>query len=84
MTGIFPYVIVFCICLTAARILIGPTVWDRLYAFNLLLTKVLMLIVLYALIYDKGFLLDIALTYALLGFISTLFIANFIKDKGRI
>lgn len=69
---------------TAVRILIGPTVWDRLLGFNLLSSKIIMIIVMCAIIFEKNYLLDIALTYALLGFISTLFIARFIKDKGKI
>ncbi|MFO7637376.1 MAG: monovalent cation/H+ antiporter complex subunit F [Clostridia bacterium] len=80
----FLIVIVTCTGITSLRILLGPTVWDRLLAFNLVLNKVLMVIVLYAVVIDQSFILDIALTYALLGFISTLFIAKFIRDKGRI
>lgn len=66
------------------RILIGPTVWDRLLAFNLLSSKLIMIIVMCAIIFEKHYLLDIAITYALLGFVSTLFIARFVKDRGRI
>jgi len=78
------YVITFLITVTALRIYIGPTVWDRLLGFNLVLSKTLMLIVLFAVILEKNYLLDIALTYALIGFISTLFIARFLKDRGKI
>ena len=69
---------------TTIRILIGPTVWDRLLAFNLLSSKLIMIIVMCAIIFEKHYLLDIAITYALLGFVSTLFIARFIKGRGRI
>ncbi len=70
--------------LTSVRIIIGPTVWDRLLGFNLMSSKLIMLIVMCAIIFEKNFLLDIALTYALLGFVSTLFIARFVRDRGRI
>ena len=70
--------------LTSVRIIIGPTVWDRLIGFNLMSSKLIMLIVMCAIIFEKNFLLDIALTYALLGFVSTLFIARFVRDRGRI
>ncbi len=69
---------------TTVKILVGPTVWDRLLAFNLLSSKLIMIIVMCAIIFEKHYLLDIAITYALLGFVSTLFIARFVKDKGRI
>lgn len=78
------YVITFLIVITALRIYIGPTVWDRLLGFNLVLSKILMLIVLYSVVMEKNYLLDIALTYALIGFVSTLFIARFLKDRGKI
>ncbi|MFO7611952.1 MAG: monovalent cation/H+ antiporter complex subunit F [Clostridia bacterium] len=70
--------------ITALRILIGPTVWDRLLGFNLLTSKLIMIIVMCAIIFEKSYLLDIALTYALLGFVSTVFIARFVRDRGRI
>ena len=78
------YIITFLIMITALRIYIGPTVWDRLLGFNLVLSKILMLIVLYSVVMEKSYLLDIALTYALIGFVSTLFIARFLKDRGKI
>ncbi len=66
------------------RIILGPTVWDRLLGFNLVSTKINILIVLYALIADKSYLLDLALTFVFLSFISVIFIANFIEKKGKI
>jgi len=69
---------------TSIRILIGPTVWDRLLAFNLLSSKLIVIIMMCAIIFEKHYLLDIAITYALLGFVSILFIARFVKDRGRI
>lgn len=78
------YILAAFTMLTAIRIIIGPTVWDRLLGFNLMSSKLIMIIVLCAIIFEKNFLLDIALTYALLGFVSTLFIARFVRDRGRI
>lgn len=84
MINIITHILIVVAMFTAIRILIGPTVWDRLLAFNLLSSKLIMIIVMCAIIFEKNFLLDIALTYALLGFVSTLFIARFVKDKGKI
>jgi multicomponent Na+:H+ antiporter subunit F len=64
-------------------IITGPTGWDRLLGFNLLSSKVVMLIVIFSLITGKQFLLDIAIVYVLLGFISIIFIARFIQGKGK-
>lgn len=78
------YILAAATVFTAVRILLGPSVWDRLLGFNLMSSKLLMIIVMCAIIFEKNFLLDIALTYALLGFVSTLFIARFVRDRGKI
>ena len=84
MINIVTHILVAATLLTVVRILIGPTFWDRLLGFNLMSSKLIMIIVLCAIIFEKNFLLDIALTYALIGFVSTLFIARFVRDRGRI
>ena len=66
------------------RIIIGPTVWDRLMCFNLFASKVSIIIVLYAALVQESYLLDFAIAFVLLGFISVIFIANFIQKKGKI
>jgi len=66
------------------RIIKGPSVWDRLLGLNLFSINVIILMILYALMTDLDYLLDIAITYALLGFISIVFIARFIQRKGKI
>jgi multicomponent Na+:H+ antiporter subunit F len=65
-------------------ILTGPTIWDRLLGLNLFSSKLIMIIVIFAYSIGKSYYLDIALVYVLLGFISIIFIANFVKGKGRI
>lgn len=84
MIDIIVYVLMAATILTVIRILLGPTVWDRLLGFNLMSSKLIMIIMICAIIFEMNFLLDIALTYALLGFISTIFITRFVRDKGRV
>ena len=64
------------------RIIIGPTIWDRLLGLNIVTTKLIMLIVLIASLRQETFLLDIALIYALLGFIGITFMSIYIQNKG--
>jgi|LGVF01.2.fsa_nt_gb multicomponent Na+:H+ antiporter subunit F len=64
------------------RIIIGPTIWDRLLGLNLVTTKLIMLIVLIASLRQESFLLDIAIIYALLGFIGITFMSIYIQTKG--
>lgn len=69
---------------TAAKVITGPSIWDRLLGFNLFSSKIIMIIILIALFTEQSYLLDIALAYALLGFVGTVFIAGFIQRKGKI
>lgn len=66
-----------------ARIVAGPTVWDRLLGMALISSKIIVAIVIFALIVDRSFLMDIAIIYSLLGFISSVLIARFIERKGQ-
>ena len=65
------------------RILIGPTVWDRLLGMSLISSKIIVAIVVAAVITDRSFLMDIAIIYSLLGFLSSVLIARFIERKGE-
>jgi multicomponent Na+:H+ antiporter subunit F len=66
------------------RILIGPTIWDRLLGLNLIASKILVAIVVLARLLDMTFLLDIALVYAVLGFLGTVLIARFVERRGSL
>ncbi len=65
------------------RVVIGPTIWDRLLGLNLISSKIIMAIIVFALMIQRTFLLDIAIVYALLGFIGSVLIARFIERKGE-
>jgi len=65
------------------RLLKGPSIWDRLLGMNIVATKIVILIIIYASIYDTAFLLDFAIIYALSGFIGTIYIALFFADRKR-
>lgn len=66
------------------RVFMGPTVWDRLLGLNLVTSKIVMAIVVFAFLVDRTFLLDVALVYSLLGFIASILIARFIERKGKV
>lgn len=67
--------------ISAFRIAIGPSVWDRLLGLNLVASKLVMMIVLVACIKASAFLLDVALIYALLGFIGVTFMAKMMVSR---
>lgn len=65
------------------RVVVGPTIWDRLLGLNLVSSKIIMAIIVFALMIQRTFLLDIAIVYALLGFIGSVLIARFIERKAN-
>lgn len=69
---------------TIVRMIMGPTIWDRLLTFNQLSTKVVISMVFYSLLTNQTFLLDIAIVYTLFSFMSSVFIAKFVSDRGAI
>lgn len=72
------------ICMSLARLFMGPTIWDRLLAFNVISSKVVMIIVAFALFTNKTYILDIAIAFTLFSFIATVLIARFIKERGTL
>ena len=63
----------------------GPSIWDRLLGMNLISTKIIMIIIVFASINNTAYLLDFAIIYTLFGFIGVIFTALFFleKSKGR-
>lgn len=59
----------------------GPAIWDRLLALNLIATKIIVIVVLFASMDGEAFLLDFALLYSLSSFIGTIFIALFLSKQ---
>ncbi len=62
----------------------GPTDWHRLQGLALFSSKTVIVIVLLSIISDKAFVLDMALIYSLLGFISVLLLARYISKRRQI
>ncbi len=80
---LFPF-FACCGLLFLVLLIIGPSIWDRLLFLNLFFIFMLLTMIVYALIKDLDYLLDIAIVYALLGFIGIVFTARFIQRKGKI
>ncbi|MBM7581879.1 multicomponent Na+:H+ antiporter subunit F [Caldicoprobacter guelmensis] len=66
------------------RAILGPTVWDRILGVNLLSSKIVMVIVVFAFLVNKSYLLDIAIIYALFGFVGIVMISRFIEKRGEL
>ena len=75
------WVLLFLMILYIVRAVKGPSIWDRLLALNLIATKIIVIIVLFASLQGEAFLLDFALLYSLSSFIGTIFIALFLSKQ---
>jgi len=65
--------------LAMIRVLLGPTVYDRILAVNMFGTKTVLLIAVIAFISGRTDLLDIALVYALINFIGVVAVLKFFE-----
>jgi multicomponent Na+:H+ antiporter subunit F len=65
------------------RAYIGPTAADRIVAINMITTKVTTIIVMIALATAQGSYVNVALVYALIGFIATIGLAKYLL-KGKL
>jgi multicomponent K+:H+ antiporter subunit F len=71
------------LALTMARILRAPTMADRVLALDTMVVNVIALIVLYGLQNGSDLAFDIAVLFALTGFVSTVALAKFLL-RGNI
>ncbi|UCF96566.1 MAG: pH regulation protein F [Spirochaetaceae bacterium] len=69
--------------LSLVRVVIGPEPEDRMIGLNLTASQVLAILVLAALKLDRAIFLDVALVYAILGFIGMLAIARALWRKEQ-
>ena len=66
------------------RVVVGPTVQDRIVAVNIVGTSTVVVIALVAAALDRPEFLDIALVYALLNFVLSLAAAKLTIDRGDV
>ena len=71
-----------CIAIALIRVGIGPTVPDRIVGLDTVNTIVVTTMVLLGAAFNEALYIDVAIVYALLSFVSTLFIARYI-EKGK-
>lgn len=71
--------IIFCIM----RAILGPRFTDRLVCANLITTKVIVAILLLGIFFDEEFIFDIALVYAMIGFVAVTVLGKMFAGKGR-
>lgn len=71
--------LVLCIILALIRVFLGPTTPDRAVGVDTINTMVIVGMVAYGAAFQEVIYIDVAIVYALLSFISTLFIAKYLE-----
>lgn len=75
-------VVTVCIIIAIVRVFIGPGAPTRLVAFDTVNTLVVAVMVVLAIQFDQVIFVDVAIVYAVLSFIMTLYVARFIEGKN--
>jgi multicomponent Na+:H+ antiporter subunit F len=61
------------------RVIFGPTIPDRVVGIDTINTIVIVGMVIFGAAYEEVIYIDVAIVYALLSFVSTLFIAKYLE-----
>lgn len=72
-------IVAFAVFLAFVRLLIGPTASDRVLALDTLTTITITVIVLIGLLMKRSIFMDVALVYAVIGFIGVVIVAKFLE-----
>lgn len=83
MMEIFLWILLIFMIITVIRVIQGPTIWDRVLGFSVISSKVVLMIVVFASINNTAFLLDLAIIYALFGFLGEIFLIIFLSDRVK-
>lgn len=63
------------------RVLVGPTVEDRLMALNAIVSMITAILVIWAVQWGRSIYLDVALVYAILGYVGVIAITKFARKE---
>ncbi len=74
--------ILVCILMAIVRFISGPTIPDRVVALDTVNTLIIAGMILVGAAFEEAIYIDVAIIYALLSYIATLFVAKYIEDKG--
>ena len=74
--------IILAVILTFIRFLIGPTVYDRIAALDVLTLITTVIIVILSVNYKQKIFMDAAIVYSLLSFIGVIAFARFMEKKN--
>ena len=77
------WIMIIFLLLYILRAMRAPSVWDKLMIMNIISTKTIIIIIVFASVNNRAYLLDFAIIYALFGFIGAIFIALFLSERSQ-
>jgi len=72
-------VLLLCVAIALIRVILGPTAPDRIVGLDTINTIVIVSMIIFGVASASVIYIDVAIVYALLSFISTLFIAKYLE-----
>ena len=72
-------VLLLCMFLAIIRVLLGPTAPDRMVALDTINTMVVATMLVFGAAYREIIYIDVAIVYALLSFVTTLYVAKYLE-----
>ncbi len=79
MFAVAAIAVLIVMALALVRAILGPTVFDRILAVNMIGTKTVLLIAVVVFLTGRPDFLDIALIYALMNFVGTIAVLKFFR-----
>ncbi len=77
------FALILAILVSFIRMIIGPTIWDRILMINLISAKVLMFMAVFAIWERSNLILDITIAYSIVGFLTITLLSKYIMTGGR-
>ncbi len=66
------------------RVVIGPTIWDRLLGVGLSASKITLAAIIVSFMIGESYMLDLAMLFSILGFLVTVLLARFVERRGAL
>jgi len=76
------WMLVIAMILSFFKLIISKNVWDRILMLNVLSTKAILFVATLSFYLDQSFLLDIAITYGIIGFLTMTLLSKFVISGG--
>lgn len=74
-------ILVFLIFICLIRVILGPTVPDRVVALDVINTLTTAILVMLGIAFEEIIYIDVAIVYALLSFTSTIYFSKYLEKK---